>query len=74
MASLATIWASARYFSSYPGLQSTGKVAILGAFCACLVTITLLPAWLAWRHVEVEPVEEDLPEDEGAAEPEAAAS
>ncbi|HVF58624.1 MAG TPA: MMPL family transporter [Thermoanaerobaculia bacterium] len=65
MASLATILGFGSItFSSYPGLQSTGKVAILGAFCACVVTITLLPAWLAWRHVEVEPVVEDLPEDE----------
>jgi uncharacterized protein len=59
MASLATILGFGSItFSSYPGLQSTGKVAILGAFCACLVTITLLPAWLSWRHVEVEPMAE----------------
>ena len=59
MASLSTILGFGSItFSSYPGLQSTGKVAILGAFCACFVTITLLPAWLAWRHVEVEPVAE----------------
>ena len=64
MASLSTILGFGSItFSSYPGLQSTGKVAILGAFCACFVTITLLPAWLAWRHVEVEPMVEDLPED-----------
>jgi hypothetical protein len=49
-------------FSSYPGLVTTGKVAILGAFCTCLVAITLLPAWLAWRHVQVEPLPESEPE------------
>ncbi len=48
-------------FSSYPGLVTTGKVAILGALCTCLVAITLLPAWLAWRHVQVEPLPESDP-------------
>ncbi|HEX2644752.1 MAG TPA: MMPL family transporter, partial [Thermoanaerobaculia bacterium] len=33
-------------FSHYPGLQSTGKVAILGALSTCLVSITLLPVAL----------------------------
>lgn len=37
-------------FSHYPGLQSTGKVAILGALSACLVTITMLPAALGLRY------------------------
>jgi predicted exporter len=35
-------------FSHYPGLQSTGKVAILGALFTSLVAVTLLPACLAW--------------------------
>lgn len=34
-------------FSHYPGLQSTGKVAILGALSTSLVAITLLPALLS---------------------------
>lgn len=34
-------------FSHYPGLQSTGKVAILGALSTCLVSITLLPVALS---------------------------
>lgn len=33
-------------FSHYPGLQSTGKVAVLGALFTSLVAITLLPAYL----------------------------
>jgi predicted RND superfamily exporter protein len=37
-------------FSHYPGLQSTGKVAVLGAFFTSLVAITLLPAYLAWSE------------------------
>lgn len=37
-------------FSHYPGLQTTGKVAILGALSTSLVTITLLPAVLSWRY------------------------
>jgi predicted RND superfamily exporter protein len=37
-------------FSSYPGLVSTGKVAILGALSTALVAITLLPAVLSWRR------------------------
>lgn len=37
-------------FSHYPGLQSTGKVAILGAVTTCLVAITLVPAILSWRY------------------------
>jgi predicted exporter len=36
-------------FSHYPALQSTGKVAVLGAFCTSLVAITVLPAYLVWR-------------------------
>ena len=46
------------------GLVTTGKVAILGALCTCLVAITLLPAWLAWRHVQVEPFPESDTEPE----------
>jgi predicted exporter len=37
-------------FSHYPGLQSTGKVAILGALFTSLVAVTLLPACLAWSR------------------------
>jgi predicted RND superfamily exporter protein len=37
-------------FSHYPGLQTTGKVAILGALSTSLVAITLLPAILSWRY------------------------
>lgn len=37
-------------FSHYPGLVSTGKVAILGAVSTCLVAITLVPAVLRWRY------------------------
>jgi predicted RND superfamily exporter protein len=37
-------------FSHYPGLVSTGKVAILGALCTSLVAITLLPTLLSWRR------------------------
>jgi uncharacterized protein len=37
-------------FSSYPGLQSTGKVACLGGVTTCLVAITVLPAILALRR------------------------
>jgi hypothetical protein len=33
-------------FSHYPGLQSMGKVAILGAISTALVAITVLPAYL----------------------------
>jgi predicted exporter len=40
-------------FSHYPGLQSMGKVAILGALSTALVAITVLPAFLVtarrWR-------------------------
>lgn len=37
-------------FSHYPALQSTGKVAVLGAFCTSLVAITLLPAYLSFSR------------------------
>ncbi|HYU31566.1 MAG TPA: efflux RND transporter permease subunit, partial [Thermoanaerobaculia bacterium] len=37
-------------FSHYPGLQTTGKVAILGALSTSLVAITLLPAVLSLRY------------------------
>jgi predicted RND superfamily exporter protein len=37
-------------FSHYPGLISTGKVAILGATCTSLIAITLLPTVLSWRR------------------------
>ncbi len=36
--------------SHYPGLQSMGKVAILGALGTCLVAITMLPAVLVLRR------------------------
>ena len=36
--------------SHYPGLQSMGKVAILGALSTGLVAITLLPAYLLLRY------------------------
>lgn len=36
--------------SGYPGLRSTGYVAILGALATALVAITLLPAYLAVRE------------------------
>jgi len=35
--------------SHYPGLQSMGKVAILGAACTCIVAISILPAYLSLR-------------------------
>lgn len=37
-------------FSHYPGLQTTGKVAILGTLATSLIAITLLPAVLSWRY------------------------
>jgi predicted RND superfamily exporter protein len=37
-------------FSHYSGLRTTGEVAILGALCTSLVAITMLPAYLTWRH------------------------
>lgn len=37
-------------FSSYPGLVSTGKVAILGTVSTGLVAVTVLPAVLSWRR------------------------
>jgi len=33
-------------FSHYPGLQSMGRVAVLGAIATALVAITVLPAYL----------------------------
>lgn len=36
-------------FSHYPGLQSMGRVAVLGAVSTALVAITMLPAYLALR-------------------------
>lgn len=36
--------------SHYPGLRTTGYVAILGALATALVSITLLPAWFAVRR------------------------
>ncbi len=36
--------------SHYPGLQSMGKVAILGAISTALVAITVLPAYIALRR------------------------
>ncbi|MDX1632362.1 MAG: MMPL family transporter, partial [Thermoanaerobaculia bacterium] len=35
--------------SRYPGLESIGYVAILGALSTALVSVTLLPAWFRWR-------------------------
>jgi predicted RND superfamily exporter protein len=35
--------------SHYPGLQSMGKVAILGAVCTSVVAITVLPAYFSLR-------------------------
>ncbi len=50
-ASVSTIFGfGSMMFSSYPGLVSTGKVAILGAVSTCLVAITLVPAVLRWRY------------------------
>ena len=50
-ASVSTIFGfGSMMFSSYPGLVSTGKVAILGAVATCLVAITLVPAVLSWRY------------------------
>jgi predicted RND superfamily exporter protein len=37
-------------FSHYPGLRSTGEVALLGAFSTSLVAITLVPAYLGWSE------------------------
>lgn len=37
-------------FSHYPGLQATGKVAILGTISVALITITIVPALLSWRY------------------------
>jgi predicted RND superfamily exporter protein len=37
-------------FSHYPGLRSTGKVAILGALFTSLVATMLLPAYLVWAE------------------------
>jgi hypothetical protein len=36
--------------SHYPGLVSMGLVSILGTFATALVAITVVPAWLFWRH------------------------
>jgi hypothetical protein len=44
-------------FSHYPGLRSTGKVALLGALFTSLVAVTLLPAWLGWRESKRRPDE-----------------
>jgi predicted RND superfamily exporter protein len=50
-ASVSTIFGfGSMMFSHYPGLVSTGKVAILGAVATCLVAITLVPAILSWRY------------------------
>ncbi len=50
-ASVSTIFGfGSMMFSHYPGLVSTGKVAILGAVTTCLVAITLVPAVLSWRY------------------------
>lgn len=50
-ASVSTIFGfGSMMFSSYPGLVSTGKVAVLGAVSTCLVAITLVPAVLRRRY------------------------
>lgn len=50
-AAISTIWGfGSIMFSSYPGLISTGKVAILGTLACSIVTIALLPAVLSWRR------------------------
>lgn len=50
-ASVSTIFGfGSMMFSSYPGLVSTGKVAILGSVATCLVAITLVPAVLSFRY------------------------
>jgi predicted RND superfamily exporter protein len=36
--------------SHYPGLRTTGQVAILGALLTALVAVTVLPAWFAVRN------------------------
>ncbi len=36
--------------SHYPGLQSMGYVAVLGALATCLAAVTVLPAFLAIRY------------------------
>jgi predicted RND superfamily exporter protein len=36
--------------SHYPGLVSMGLVSILGTLATALVAITVVPAWLIWRH------------------------
>lgn len=36
--------------SHYPGLRSTGYVATLGSLATVTVTLTLLPAFIAWRE------------------------
>ncbi len=42
-------------FSHYPGLQSMGMVAILGAIATALVAITVLPAFLIlWRNRRID--------------------
>jgi len=50
-------------FSHYPGLQSTGKVAILGSLSTSLVAVTLLPGFLAWRERRARGREETLPKE-----------
>lgn len=50
-ASVSTVFGfGSMMFSHYPGLISTGKVAILGAVATCLVAITQVPAILSWRY------------------------
>jgi predicted RND superfamily exporter protein len=50
-ASVSTVFGfGSMMFSHYPGLVSTGKVAILGAVSTCLVTIVVVPAVLRWRY------------------------
>lgn len=42
--------------SHYPGLRTTGQVAILGALLTALVAVTVLPAWFALRERRAPPV------------------
>jgi predicted RND superfamily exporter protein len=47
--------------SHYPGLISMGVVSTLGTLATALVAITVVPAWLFWRHGTPERILEDAP-------------
>lgn len=69
-ASLSTIVGfGSNLYSHYPGIASTGKVAVLGAFATSLVAITLVPAILSWRYEKRR--ERGIPVAEPMEEPEA---